>query len=118
MEGLEEGDIILVDELDKSLHPLLTKTLIALFNNNKTNPNNAQLIFASHDASLLNSKIFRRDQIWFVEKDVFGASKYYSLADLKGVRKNIPFEKYYLQGAFGGIPIINDFELNLKGKNV
>jgi len=113
---LYKGYVLIVDELDKGLHPGLMQAIIKIFNNPKTNPNNAQLIFSTHDVSLLSADLFRRDQIWITEKDIEGASSYYSLADIKGVRADIPFEKYLLKGAFGGIPVINefDFEFNLK----
>lgn len=114
IEALHDGDVLVVDELDKSLHPLLTQTLIKVFNNPKTNPNNAQLIFASHDVSLLTNKLFRRDQITFCEKDEEGASSYYSLADIPGIRKEVSYEKYYLSGVFGGTPVINEYELDFK----
>jgi uncharacterized protein len=109
---LEQGGIIIIDELDKSLHPHLTKVLINLFQNPKTNPKGAQLIFASHDATLLSSDLFRRDQIWFAEKERDGSSYYYALADLKDVRAGIPYEKYYLKGAFGATPMIDELELD------
>jgi uncharacterized protein len=109
---LEKGGIILIDELDKSLHPHLTKTLIKLFHNPKTNPKGAQLLFASHDATLLSGDLFRRDQIWFAEKETNGSSYYYALSDLKDVRAGVPFEKYYLKGAFGATPLIDEFELD------
>lgn len=108
---LNVGGIIIIDEFHESLHPLLTKTLINLFHNPKTNPNGAQLIFATHDVSLLDNDLFRRDQIWFSEKGNDGASTYYSLADLKGIRAGVPLEKYYLKGAFGATPIINEHDL-------
>lgn len=112
IEALKDGDVLVIDELDKSLHPLLTRALIKLFNNKKTNPKNAQLIFASHDVSLLTNEIFRRDQITFCDKNEEGASNYYSLADLKGVRKELSYEKYYLKGIFGATPSINEYELD------
>jgi uncharacterized protein len=108
---LEKGGIIIIDELDKSLHPQLTKMLIQLFHNPKMNPNGAQLILASHDATLLSGDLFRRDQIWFAEKEADGSSYYYALSDLKDVRAGIPYEKYYLKGAFGAMPMIDEFEL-------
>lgn len=114
LDCLNDGDVLFVDELDKSLHPILTKALIAIFNNPKTNPKNAQLIFASHDVSLLNSGLFRRDQIWFAEKDIKGSTEYYSLADFTGIRKDIPFGKHYLNGSFGGTPVINDYDFEFK----
>lgn len=116
LDCLSDGDVLIVDELDKGLHPGLMQAIIRIFNNPKTNPKNAQLIFSTHDVSLLNADLFRRDQVWITEKDINGVSSYYTLADIKGVRANIPFEKYLLDGAFGGIPVINefDFEFNLK----
>lgn len=111
IDGLHEGDVLVVDEL-KSLHPLLTQALIKVFNNPKTNINNAQLIFASNDVSLLTKKLFRRDQILFSEKDEEGASAYYSLADIKDVSKEVSYEKYYLKGVFGSTPVINEYELD------
>ncbi len=112
--ALEFGLPIVIDELDKSLHPLLTRTLIKLFHNPKTNPKNAQLIFATHDISLLDNELFRRDQIWFTEKESDGATKVYSLSDFNGVRKDIPYDKWYMSGRFGAIPSINESELSLE----
>lgn len=112
LEALRDGDVIVIDELDKSLHPYITKLLIRIVNSSRTNPKNAQLIFASHDVSLLDNKIFRRDQIHFAEKTVKGDSNYYSLGDIQGVRKTLPYEKYYLKGIFGGIPLINEYDLD------
>lgn len=108
---LENGWTLIIDEFDRSLHPLLTKALINLFHNPKTNPKNAQLIFASHDVSLLDNELFRRDQIWFTEKETDGSTKVYSLSDFKGVRKEIPYDQWYMSGRFGAIPVINETEL-------
>lgn len=116
LDCLSDGDVLFVDELDKGLHPKLMQAIIRIFNNPETNPNNAQLVFTTHDASLLGADLFRRDQIWITEKDINGASSYYTIADIKGVRAEIPFEKYLLNGSFGGTPVINefDFEFNLE----
>ena len=87
--------------------------LIALFNSAETNPKNAQLIFNTHDTNLLGSGLFRRDQIWFVEKDRYGAASLYSLASFKtdeGGRKSDNFEENYISGRYGAIPILGDFE--------
>ncbi len=111
LDVLEKGGVLIIDELDKGFHALLTRAVINLFHNPKTNPNGAQLIFATHDVSLLDNDLFRRDQIWFSEKGNDGASTYYSLADLKGIRAGVPLEKYYLKGAFGATPIINEHDL-------
>lgn len=114
IEALEAGQVLIIDELDKSLHPKLTRALIKLFHCKKNNPKNAQLVFATHDVSLLDNEIFRRDQIWFAEKEYEGNSHYYSLSDVPGVRANVPFEKYYMSGRFGATPVINDNELSFQ----
>jgi len=100
-DTLKNGKILIVDELDSRLHTQLTKNLIELFH--KYNNNSSQLIFTSHDVNLLDKDIFRRDQIWFIEKDQFGASLLYSLADFKAesVRKTSSFSKNYLNGKYG-----------------
>lgn len=111
-EVLSKGAFLVADEFNNSLHPQMTKFLIKLFNNPETNPKNAQLIFATHDATLLSNEIFRRDQIWFTEKNEFGATKLYSLSefDTNEVRSTTPFDKWYLSGRFGGLPLIQDFK--------
>jgi uncharacterized protein len=95
-----------VDELEARFHPLLTKSLVALFNG-VANPNDAQLIYATQDEGLLEAASIRRDQVWFVEKDEFGVSRFYSLAEFK-VRKEAKFGKEYLLGQFGAVPHIPD----------
>jgi uncharacterized protein len=80
---------------------------VQLFNSNESNSNNAQLIFTTHDTNLLDNKLFRRDQIWFVEKDKFSATKLYSLAEFQ-VRNDASFEKDYIQGRYGAIPYVGD----------
>ncbi|WP_009630759.1 AAA family ATPase [Synechocystis sp. PCC 7509] len=102
---LKKGKIILIDEFDSSLHPLITKAIIDLFNSKETNPNNAQLVFMTHDTNLLSNKLFRRDQIWFMEKDRYGATDLYSLAEYK-VRNDASFESDYIKGRYGAIPYI------------
>ncbi len=111
LDSIENGHVLVVDELDSKLHPNLVCKLVSLFNSKEHNPNNAQLIFNSHDTNLLGSNLFRRDQIWFTEKDRIGASKLFSLADFKlPVRKNENFEENYIRGRYGAIPFLNDFE--------
>ncbi|MHB8855287.1 MAG: AAA family ATPase [Bellilinea sp.] len=107
LDTLSNGKVLVIDEIEARLHTLLTRKLIALFNSSETNPKHAQLIFATHDTNLLSNKFFRRDQFWFVEKDEFGASHLYSLAELK-VRNDELFEKDYLLGRYGGIPIFGE----------
>jgi len=106
--ALKTGSVLLLDEIDRSLHPLLSKKIIELFNS-KHNKNNAQLIFTTHDTNLLSHNLMRRDQIDFVEKDKFGASHLYSLVNFKGVRNTDSFEKDYLQGKYGAIPFLGNF---------
>ncbi len=108
LEALYTGRVLVIDELDARLHPLVTRTIIELFNSQTTNPRNAQLIFATHDANLLSNKFFRRDQIWFTEKDRYGATDLYSLAEFKKVRvrNDASFSKDYIAGKYGAIPFI------------
>jgi AAA15 family ATPase/GTPase len=107
LDALETGKILIVDELDARMHPLLTRVIVSLFNS-PANRSNAQLVFASHDTTLLTPKLFRRDQVWFTEKDQYGATDLYSLVELKGVRKEAAFGKEYIQGKYGAIPFIGD----------
>ncbi len=107
IDTLNRGSVLFIDEFEARMHTLLTRRLISLFNSQETNPKHAQLIFATHDTNLLSNDLFRRDQIWFIEKDENGASHLYSLAELK-VRNNNNFENDYLSGRYGGIPVIGD----------
>ena len=107
IDALDNGKPMIVDEFDSKMHPLLTERVISLFNSKETNPHGAQLIFTAHDTNLLSSGSFRRDQIWFTEKDRFGASRLYSLAEYK-VRGGASFEKGYLAGKFGATPILGN----------
>jgi hypothetical protein len=112
LKALEFGEVLVIDEMDSKIHLNLVYKLVSLFNSNGTNPNNAQLIFNTHDTNLLGSNLFRRDQIWFVEKDRYGAASLYSLASFKtdeGGRKTDNFEENYLQGRYGGVPLLGDF---------
>jgi len=108
IEALSDGRVLIIDELDNSLHTELLKAIVMLFNSEETNPNNAQLIFTTHDTNLLNQKFFRRDQIWFTEKDIYGATDLYSLVEYgKGkTRDDLELAKNYLKGKFGAIPHI------------
>ena len=109
INALDNGKRIVIDELDSKLHPLLVKRIVALFNNAKTNPKCAQLLFTAHDTFLLSAGLFRRDQVWFTQKDSFSATELFSLAEYK-VRSTSPFERDYLQGKYGATPIIGDIE--------
>ena len=104
-KALETGGLFVADELDTNLHPLLTEQIVALFNSEKDNPNNAQLIFTTHNTNLMDLKILRRDQIWFTEKDENTAvSDLFSL-DSYSVRKDAKVEKSYLLGRYGAVPM-------------
>jgi len=109
LSTLKEGSVLFVDEMEARLHPLLTRELVGLFNSS-ANRKNAQLIFATHDEGLLDPKAIRRDQVWFVEKDGYGASKLFCLDEIKGVRKTDKFAREYLLGQFGGVPKIGDLQ--------
>lgn len=104
---LENGKTVFIDEMDKSLHTLITKMIIKLFNNEEFNKNNSQLIFNSHDTNLLDLELLRRDQIWFVDKNIEDrSSDLYSLLDFKARSKEV-IEYKYLLGRYGGIPRVN-----------
>jgi AAA15 family ATPase/GTPase len=110
---LHNGGVLVVDELDASLHPLMTLAISNLFNSASSNPNKAQLIFATHDSNLLSYGNYRRDQIYFIEKDQYGASDIYSLIEYREengskIRKDRSFEKDYIEGRYGAIPYIGD----------
>ncbi len=108
LDILDKGMVLVVDELDSSLHPLLVRRLVELFQNPVVNKKGAQLIFTTHDTSLLDPDLFRRDQIWFVEKDRDQASKLYPLSDFSP-RKNEALERGYLMGRYGALPFLGDW---------
>lgn len=104
-ETLSNGKVLVIDEFDARLHPLISRAIVDLFNSNETNPKNAQFIFMTHDTNLLSNKIFRRDQIWFTEKNRQGATDLYSLAEYN-IRNDASFESDYIKGKYGAIPYI------------
>lgn len=110
-KALKLGKTIFIDELDTSMHPLLVKFLLKTFNDIKTNPNHAQLIFSTHDVSLLSLKEFRRDQIYFVAKDRKSAVSTFYPLDEFSPRKTENVQRGYLQGRYGAIPVINQEDL-------
>lgn len=133
--ALNKGLVLVVDELDSRLHPIFTRRIVSLFNSCETNPQNAQLIFNTHDTNLLSYKVYneqthkeenmlRRDQVYFAEKDFIEATHIYSLIEFKKkkgnkVRNDASFEKDYLSGLYGAIPFIGDLiqaSNNGKGK--
>lgn len=118
LDSLENGRTLVIDELDSKLHPNLVCKIVSLFNSKEKNPKNAQLLFNTHDTNLLSSGLFRRDQVWFTEKNKFGEGNLYSLADFKSddVRKNDPFEDNYIKGKYGAVPYLGYFD-NLIQRN-
>lgn len=111
LTALRDGTLLLFDELDASLHPTLSTELIRLFHDPTTNPRGAQLVFTSHDASLLNH--LNRDEIWLTEKGVDGATRLGALAEFAGerVRRSRNLETAYLHGRFGALPQVDQSEL-------
>jgi len=105
---LSIGGVIYFDELDASFHPLLSRAIVELFGNLSENCRNSQLIFNTHDTTLLDQDLLRRDQIWLIEKDNFASSHIYCLSDFSP-RKGEALAKGYLQGRYGAIPYLTDF---------
>lgn len=108
------GGVFIVDELERSFHPLLTQVLIKIIANPQTNPKQAQLVFTTHDSSLLNllDSTLSTDQINILEKDSFGATEIYTVSDIRGLRGDIPWQKWYMSGKLEGIPNINAYQIN------
>lgn len=114
--SLTFGVPLFIDELDAKLHPLLLRYILTMFHDENINKNGAQLIYATHDNYTLTKDIFRRDQIWFVEKDSDAASHLYSLAEYKSeddkkVRKDASYNKDYLLGKYGSVPILRGYDM-------
>lgn len=114
--ALKKGMTLFIDDLDTKLHPLLTRYIINLFHNKEINISNAQLIYTTHDVTNLNKETFRRDEIWFTEKDNSGVSEIYSLSDYKidnvKIRNDATFNKDYLTGRYGAIPELKQFKMD------
>ena len=110
LEALEKGGVVFFDELDNSLHPKLIKFLVRLFNNPITNKKGAQLVFATHEVTLLDKNTFRKDQIWFSQKSKYGCSELYCAKEIEGLRDDTNFELWYRTGKFGGNPKIKEVE--------
>ncbi len=110
-DSLLNGKILMIDELDAKLHPILTRRIVHLFTSPEVNKKGAQLIFNTHDTNLLNVRYFRRDQIWFTEKDKHDSTDLYSLVEFvdndgRKVRNDSSFEKDYINGRYGAIPFL------------
>jgi AAA15 family ATPase/GTPase len=105
LDTLKNGKVLIIDEFDARLHPKLSLAIVEMFNSRDGNPNNAQLVFMTHDTNLLSNKLFRRDQVWFTEKNRYGSTSVYSLVEYK-VRNDASFESDYIKGKYGAIPYI------------
>lgn len=117
IDTIDNGKIMIVDELENSLHPLLLRFIVEIFNSKENK--NAQLIFTAHDTSLIsNNSPLRRDQIWFTDKNKYGATNLYSLLEFKDIREFQDFQKKYLLGNFGAIPIIDNLWLENQTEEV
>ena len=114
---LIRGGVLIVDEIDSKLHPLIVNHILKLFHSFDTNKGNGQIICNTHNLLLLEEDI-RRDQIWFMQKDESGSSDLYSLSDFKNVRKNEPLLKKYLLGVYGAVPIIDKKRVLIEKKPV
>ncbi|MFO7729803.1 MAG: ATP-binding protein [Spirochaetia bacterium] len=116
IDTLKYGKTLFIDELDTRLHPLITQFILRLFHSEEKNPNNAQLICATHDVQFLSNRIFRRDQIWFTEKNKYNVTDLYSLSDYS-VRKDATFNKDYILGKYGAVPYVSDRSVLYGTKN-
>lgn len=112
-QALDDGSVIVIDELDKNLHPLLTRMIIGLFHNPEFNQKNAQLILTTHDISLIDLTLFRRDQIMLIDKDIEGKSSVKRLSDFTGISRVKQLEKWYMAGMFNAVPAINDYQIEM-----
>lgn len=110
IDALAHGYILFIDELHDNLHPRLVQFLVQLFHNAETNPHNAQLVFTTHETSILNQDVFRRDQIWFCDKDDEQATKLYPLTDFSPRKGRENLELAYLSGRYGALPFIRPFQ--------
>ena len=106
IDSIKNGKVLFIDEMESNLHLFILETIIKLFQNKCVN-SDSQLVFSTHNISLLSSELFRRDQIWLMEKDIYGASTLNSLVEYK-LRKDVSFEKNYRMGKFGAIPMIHE----------
>lgn len=104
MDALSKGSVLVIDELNSRLHPLLERSILLLFLDSEVNNNHAQIVFTSHDLWQMANQILRRDEIWFTEKDSNGVSSLYSLSDFKGIKDDNDFLENYMLGKYGAIP--------------
>jgi len=121
LDALDRGQLVVLDEFECSMHPLLSRKIVELFQSSTANKKGAQLVFSTHDASLMSQTLMRRDQIWFTEKKESGATELFSLYDFdvdKRPRANSAFERNYFAGRFGAVPrfgrSLEDLEIDEK----
>ncbi|SNX53710.1 ATP-binding protein [Thermoanaerobacterium sp. RBIITD] len=113
---MRNGGVLFIDELNAKLHPYLVRYIIKMFHDPSINKNNAQLVYTTHDTFTLTRDVFRRDEIWFVEKDEEGVSDLYSLVEYKleddsKVRNDATYYKDYLSGRYGAVPLLKEFDI-------
>ena len=101
---LEQGGLLIFDELDTSLHPHISRILVQLFHAPELNPRHAQLIYTTHEVNILDRQMLRTDQVWFAEKDERGRTELYAMQDFEDLRSDTAFDKWYLAGRFGAVP--------------
>ena len=109
IDALDNGEILIIDELDRSLHSEISTYLIKEFNERAANQNNAQLIFTTHDTTFLDRDIFNQDQVWLMEKDSNNSTQLYSLLDFK-IREDESLQKGYLKGRYGAVPFVTGLD--------
>jgi len=117
LDALDSGRVLVVDEFERSLHPDITKYFIQMFHNPEINRQDAQLIFATHDISQLSNEHFRRDQVWFTKKSMYGATDIVRCSDIPGLRLGTPVDKWYSSGRLGAVPLIDDRNFIMEMEN-
>lgn len=118
LAACKDGAVLFVDELDAKLHPNLVEKIIQFFHHNNTNPHHTQLIFNTHNTNLLNNHLLRCDQVWFTEKDHYGAASLYSLAEFKGARSTKEnHAARYREGRYGAVPYLAGFDSLLQASS-
>lgn len=114
LDVLEKGGVLAFDEINTAIHPALFQLIVSLFNNNQSNPNNAQLLFTTHDISIAGDGNLRADQVWFAEK-IDGASQLYSAQDFEDINITVPFDRWYKSGRFGALPKFGNIDYIFEG---
>lgn len=114
LDILEKGGVLAYDEINTAIHPALFQLIVSLFNSSKSNPNNAQLLFTTHDISIAGDGNLRADQIWFAEK-IDGASQLYSVQDFEDINITVPFDRWYKSGRFGALPKFGNINYIFEG---